>query len=289
MLTHIKGIVAKAQRGSYAVPAFNTANLETTLALINAAVNLRAAIIIQISQTTADYAGLKTMSALIREAVLEHGAKASIALHLDHGKEYQVVANALRHGFGSVHMDGSDQPLTENIKLTRKAVASAKRYGAWVQGELNALPGKEGLTSIKTEQDMEQYLTDPEEAAQFVAKTGINTLAVSVGTWHGVFAGKETIHLDRLAAIHKRQPNMPLVLHGASGIEGDLIKQAVKRGVRIINIDTNLRQAFINSLDQEMKKPRESYNVRTIMAPAMASVQAAAEDYIKILGAKGRA
>lgn len=289
MMTHIKNLVARAQRSGYAIPAFNTANLETTIALARAAVSQRAPIIIQISQTTADFAGLKTMSAMIQAAINEHGSRASIALHLDHGKEFPVVSAALRHGFGSVHMDGSDRPLVENIKLTCKAVASAKRYGAWVQGELNALPGKEGLTKIKTDQDMEQYLTSPEEAASFVAATGINTLAVSVGTWHGAFAGKETIHLDRLAAIHKRLPNMPLVLHGASGIEADLIKQAIKRGVRIINIDTNLRQAFIDALDKEMKKPRESYNVRTIMTPAMAAVQAAAEEYIKILGAKGRA
>ena len=272
MLTHVKNVIGYAKQHKIAVGAFNTYNLESTLAIIRAVAASKSPAIIQISEATIEYAGLETIIEMIRTIDSRENKKVPLAIHLDHGKNFEVVARCLRAGLTSVHMDGSELPYEMNVALTKIAVDLGRRYGAWVQGELGSLFGKEGLTRVKVPKDHNLYMTDPKKAAEFVKKTGINTLAISVGTMHGNFSGREKIDFARLAKI-KKSVKIPLVLHGGSGVKSQEIKRAISGGIRIINIDTDLRIAFTKTLAQTLKKKITFYDPRKILRPAIGAVQ----------------
>ena len=272
MLTHVKNVIGYAKQHKIAVGAFNTYNLESTLAIIRAVAASKSPAIIQISEATIEYAGLETIIEMIRTIDSRENKKVPLAIHLDHGKNFEVVARCLRAGLTSVHMDGSELPYEMNVALTKITVDLGRRYGAWVQGELGSLFGKEGLTRVKVPKDHNLYMTDPKKAAEFVKKTGINTLAISVGTMHGNFSGREKIDFARLAKI-KKSVKIPLVLHGGSGVKSQEIKRAISGGIRIINIDTDLRIAFTKTLAQTLKKKITFYDPRKILRPAIGAVQ----------------
>lgn len=303
MLVHIKEIVTRAQKGKYALGAFNTPNLEVTLGIVRAAAKKKAPVIIQISEATIKYAGLKVIRDLIKSVAENEAKTIPIAIHLDHGKSFELVAACVDAGVSSVHMDGSDLPFEKNIAITKKAAAYAHRRGVWLQGELGSLFGKEGMTRVKLPKDPDVYMTDPAKAAEFVKRSGVDTLAVSVGTMHGCFVGKEKIDFVRLAAIGKKV-KLPLVLHGASGVEDRQLAAAVKKGVTIVNLDTILRIAFTATLkttltaDQSFhltqaksfvwEKKKHFYDPRKILAPSIEAVQKAVEQKIEVLGGKNR-
>lgn len=272
MLTHVKNVVAAASRKKTAVGAFNTYNLESTLAIIRAVAASQSPAIIQISEATIDYAGLTTILEMIKTIDARENKKVPLAIHLDHGKTFEIVARCLQAGLTSVHLDGSALDYQSNLALTKRAAVLGHRYGAWVQGELGALFGKEGLTSVKVPKNPDLYMTDPALAAQFVKETGINTLAVSVGTMHGNFSGREKIDFNRLAKISK-SVKIPLVLHGGSGVNPAQIKRAISGGIRIINIDTDLRIAFTKTLAVTLKKKITFYDPRKILCPALLAVE----------------
>lgn len=272
MLTHIKNVIAFANRRKIAVGAFNTYNLESTLAIVRAVAASKSPAIIQISEATIDYAGLETIIEMIKTIDSRENKDIPLAIHLDHGKNFEVVARCLKAGLTSVHMDGSELPYEMNLSLTKIAVDLGRRYGAWVQGELGSLFGKEGLTKVKVPKDHNLYMTDPAQAAQFVKKTGVNTLAISVGTMHGNFSGREKIDFSRLAKI-KKSVKIPLVLHGGSGVSSQEIKRAIGNGIRIINIDTNLRIVFTKTLAKTLRRKITFYDPRKILCPAMGAVQ----------------
>ena len=288
MLVHIHDIVKKAQKGKYAIPAFNVCNLETVLGVVRAAEKLKSPVIIQISEATIRYAGLDAISAII-ETVASRPGKFQAAMHLDHGKDWELVKACIAIGFSSVHRDGSDKEFKENIKLTRQAVVYGHNRGVWVQGELGALPGKEGMTAKISAVDRAAAMTDPIKAKEFVEKTGVDSLAISVGTIHGSFVGQEKIEFPRLTAIKKNVINTPLVLHGASGTPADQLKKAVKSGVTIINIDTDLRIAFTRKLQETIKTIGTIYDPRKVLGPSIDAVQLAAEEKIKLFGSANKA
>jgi fructose-bisphosphate aldolase class II len=261
--------------------------LETALGVIRAAAHLSAPVIVQISEATVKYAGLDAITAII-ETVGSRSGNFKIALHLDHGKDWEIVKECIAIGFSSVHRDASDKPFAENVKLTKQAVVYGHNRGVWVQGELGALVGKEGMTKISAV-DREASFTDPVLAKEFVAKTGVDTLAISVGTMHGSFIGQEKIEFPILTAIRKNVINTPLVLHGASGTPADQLKKAVKSGVTIINIDTDLRLAFTKKLQETVKAISSVYDPRKILGPSIDAVQSAAEEKIKLFGAISKA
>lgn len=285
MLVHIKSLLAKAKNGGYGIGAFNTSNLEVTLGIVRGAAALKSPIIIQVSEATIKYAGLKTIAGLVQLIANTEGKDIPIALHLDHGKSFRSVAECIKAGFSSVHIDASQLPFEENVSLTKQAVDYAHRFGVFAQAELGAMLGKEGMTSADIPDDPNEYMTDPGKVKEFIRRTQVDTLAVSVGTLHGYFKGKEKIDFPRLKKINQEIPKMPLVLHGASGLINNDIENAIKYGVKIINIDTDLRIAFTETLRKTLKNtPAGFYDPRKIMAPSIESISQIVQEEIRIFG-----
>lgn len=282
MLVPLKKILPLAVKKRFALGAFNTANLEITLGIIRAAQAQRSPMIIQVSESTIKYAGLETIVRLIEEVDKSQGGKTPIALHLDHGRSLETVVACIKAGFSSVHRDASELPFADNVKETRKAAEYAHRHGVLAQGELGSLLGQEGLTKIKMPANND-YMTDPEMVPEFIAKTGVDTLAVSVGTMHGLFKGQENIDFERLTLVAKKA-KLPLVLHGASGVAKEQIRQAIKGGIRIINIDTELRAAFTETLRRTLKQEKAFYDPRKILTPSIESVQKTVEQKTILFG-----
>ncbi|MFH1668078.1 MAG: class II fructose-bisphosphate aldolase, partial [Candidatus Komeilibacteria bacterium] len=175
MLVHIKEIVADARAKNYCVGAFNTANLEITLAIARAAVEMKAPIIIQVSEKTIEYAGLKPITHIVETIAKNEAKNIPVALHLDHGHSFHSVSECISAGFSSIHIDASDLPYDENVKITKESVDYAHQNAVWAQGELGRIFGKEGMSKYNGDfKEIEKYLTDPEEAKQFVDATGVD-------------------------------------------------------------------------------------------------------------------
>jgi len=289
MLVHIKDIITKAQTGKYAVGAFNTQNLETTIAIVRAAVAQKSPVIIQVSEGTIKYAGLKPITHIVQTIAKNESTNVPIALHLDHGKSFLSILECIKAGFSSIHLDGSELPYDENMALTEEAVAYAHKNGAWGQGELGTILGKEGLIKRENKEiKNSDYMTDPNKAEEFIRKTKVDTLAISIGNMHGMFVGQEKLDFKLLKKIHGKI-RKPLVLHGASGINDREIKRAIKLGVRIINIDTHLRKNFTITLRQTLNKNKTEIDPRKILAPSIDAVQKTVEQKIKLFGSANRA
>ncbi|HPI67310.1 MAG TPA: class II fructose-bisphosphate aldolase family protein [bacterium] len=285
MLVHIKKIIAPLKNNNSAIPAFNVINLETALGVAKAAEKLRQPVIMQISEGAANYAGLEIIVDVLKQIAGDKKNSAPIALHLDHGQDLTLIKKCLELGFSSVHIDGSHYPLAKNIALTKKIVALAKKYGAWVQGEVGALPGSED--KIKNLKNKKFFLTNPLDAQKFLLATRVNTLAVSIGNEHGIDkmrrANFPRLDWGRLAQIHQLLPHTPLVLHGASGIKTADLTKARHLGIKIVNIDTELRLAFTNTMRQILAQDAWVYDPRKILGPASLAVEKIAAKKIKQL------
>ena len=291
MIVPIKQIVNKAKAGRYAIGAFNTSNLETTMAIVRAAVQEKSPVIIQTSESAIAYSNLKTIFGIITNLANTVGKSVPIAIHLDHGKNWPVVKDCIDIGYNSVHMDASEKDYATNVNMSKQAAQVAHKKGIWCQAELGSILGKEGMVKLETgEINMKDLMTDPQQAIDFVAKTKVDTLAVSVGTIHGHFRGVEKVDqrlLKKIAASVK----VPLVLHGGSGLSPKVFKQAIKNGVSIINIDTNIRLAFKKALIRHVDKTKDTSIVdpRKILAPSTEAMQAEVVKMIKIFGSKNKA
>jgi ketose-bisphosphate aldolase len=293
MLVHINKLINKNMVGKYAIPAFNTNNLETTLGIIRAAEAQRAPVIIDTSEGALHYAGMEELAAIIQIAAKK--ATVPVALHQDHCKHFDLIKKLIDLGYSSVMIDLSALEYKDNVKQTREVVQYAHKRGVWVQAEIGRLLGSEDWQSVKSGEDL---MTDPDEAAEFVRETGIDTLAVAVGSMHGIPVNpklkkimstlKEHIDLKRLAAIHKKV-KVPLVLHGASGVPPTQMVKAIAHGVAVFNIDTDLRVAFNKALRDNLSKHPEMYDPRKILAPATDALQKVAETKLKLLKASGKA
>jgi fructose-bisphosphate aldolase class II len=294
MLVHIGKIVNKKILGKYALPAFNTNDLETTQGIIRAAAKQKAPIVIQTSVGALEYAGMEEIVGIIKTEARK--VKVPIALHQDHCKDFSLIKKLIAIGYSSVMIDASGLPYKENVKLTKAVVAYAHKRGVWVQAEIGRLLGNEDWQNVKSGEDL---MTDPDEAAKFVQETGIDTLAVAVGSMHGIPVDprlkkilskslKEHIDIPRLAAIHKKV-KIPLVLHGASGVPDDQIRNAIRQGVAVFNIDTDLRVAFNKGLRDNLRKNPQIYDPRKLLAPATEALQKMAETKIKLLKSSGKA
>lgn len=293
MLVHIGKIIHKKMLGQYAVPAFNTSNLEITESVIKAAEAQKAPIILQTSVGALEYAGIDELVGLNKIAA--RNASVPIALHQDHCKDFKLIKQLIDLGYSSVMIDLSALPYEDNVKQTREVVEYAHKAGVWVQAEIGRLLGNEDWQNVKSGEDL---MTDPDEAAKFVADTGIDTLAVAVGTWHGIPvnpATKQIMHtlvehidLPRLRAIAAKV-KIPLVVHGASGVPDVQLKEAIKEKVAIFNIDTDLRVAFNDALRKNIKDHPEIYDPRKLLGPASEALQKVAELKLQILGANGKA
>ncbi len=289
MIVPIKQIVDKARKGKYAVGAFNTSNLEITLAIARAAVKQRSPVIIQTSESAIKYSSLETIYNMIVNVAETVGKSVPIAIHLDHGKTTKVIKDCIKIGYSSVHIDASEKDFATNVKLTKPIVTLAHKYRIWAQAELGAILGKEGLVKLKAGKiKMEDLMTDPLKAKEFVNKTKIDTLAISVGTIHGSFKGIERVDQPRLQKISSLV-KIPLVLHGGSGLTTAMFKKAIANGISIINIDTNLRLAFKKALKKSLKRKTDIIDPRKILKPSTDDMQKEVSKMITIFGSKNKA
>lgn len=281
MLIHIRDLF-KNYSSSFAYPAFNTQNLETTLGIIQAAEALDAPVIIATSEGTVGYAGLETIAGIVKTAASRSREK--IVLHYDHGKDMNHLERAMELGYSSVMIDHSHLPFEENVRHTRQVVDFAHQKGAWVQAEIGRMRGTEDWISVN---EAETLLTDPRDALKFYRATGVDTLACSVGTVHGIIKMRGGVqpHVDipRIRSIHGLV-KIPLVLHGASGVDAQTIGLAIKAGVRIINIDTELRLAFAQALRATLETYPEEMDPRRIMKPVIQAVKETAMAKIRQFG-----
>lgn len=275
-------LLSKAHKEGYAVGAFNTNNLEITQAIIEAAEEMKSPVIIQVSEGGLKYAGIETISTIVR--TLAGKASVPIALHLDHGTDFNNVMKCLRNGWTSVMMDASKLPLEKNIEVTRNVVSIAHGMGVSVEAELGKIGGTEDNVTVD---EREASMTDPDEALTFVKETGVDYLAISIGTAHGPYKGEPKLDFERLKKI-KEMLNIPLVLHGASGVPEDSIKTAVSLGINKINIDTDIRQAFAWRLREVLKEDQKVYDPRKILGPCKDAMKEVVKNKMKLFGSAGK-
>lgn len=287
MLARSADIFTKAFNMQYAVGAFNTANLEVTQAIVQGAQAQQSPVIVQTSEGAISYAGLRHIVAIIQSVVQE--ATVPVVMHLDHGRDPVLVKQCIDAGYGSVMMDASKLPLMDNIRATKEIVDYAHERGVWVEAELGAILGAEGLKELQGGQTPDSMLTDPAQAKQFVEETGVDALAVSVGTIHGAFSGQEYIRFELLHELERILPEMPLVVHGASGIADVHLKEVAASNVCKINVDTELRIAIEAAIKQYFTTSHEKTDYRDILGPAREAAQHVVEQKIALFGSSGKA
>ncbi len=272
----------RADREGYAIGAFNCNNMEIVQSIVTAAEEESSPVIIQASQGAIKYAGLNYIIALARQAA--EGTAVPVVLHLDHGTSFEQVMQCIRFGFTSVMYDGSGLPLQKNIDQTRKVVEIARVFGVSVEAELGRLGGVEDDINVS---DAEALFTDPAEAEQFVKETGVDALAIAIGTAHGQYKGTPKIDFDRLAEINRRI-SCPVVLHGASGLSEEAINRAIELGVRKINIDTSIREAFVAGMRSALESNPSEIDPRKIIGPARDAAVKVIREKIKLFGSSGK-
>ncbi|MDO4582217.1 MAG: class II fructose-1,6-bisphosphate aldolase [Bacillota bacterium] len=281
-LVPMKELLTAAERGKYAVGAFNCNNMEIIQAIISAAELERSPVIVQASQGAIKYAGIDYIVGLTRIAA--GLTDIPIALHLDHGTSYEQAVACVEHGFTSVMVDGSKYPLEENIELVRRVLAVARPQGVSVEGELGKITGTEDDIFVSEKESM---YTDPEEACYFVEQTGVDALAIAIGTAHGQYKGEPKLDLERLSVIDGLT-DVPIVLHGSSGVPDDTIREAIARGVRKVNIDTNIRERFMAAARAALAADPEQLDPRKILAPAREAMIEIVREKMRVFGSSNR-
>ncbi|MEM3797640.1 MAG: class II fructose-1,6-bisphosphate aldolase [Candidatus Bathyarchaeia archaeon] len=305
MLVTNKELLLAARREAYAVGAFNIQNLESLLAVVEAAVEERSPVIVAVTPSAIKYGGLRYLAMLVKIAA--ENASVPMSLHLDHGEDVETVCKCLEAGFTSVMIDGSHLHFEDNVALTRRVVEIAHARGVSVEGELGRLAGVEE----KTVEERKAVLTDPSEAEEFVKRTGVDALAVSIGTSHGAykFKGEPQLDFERLRLIRERI-DVPLVLHGASsvpqwiiekaarygaelagakGIPEDHIRRAIMLGITKINIDTDLRLAFTATVREVLANSPKEFDPRKILGPAKEAMKEVVKAKMRLFGSSGKA
>lgn len=282
-LVAVHELLRKADKEGYAVGAFNANNMEIIQAIVKAAELENAPVIMQASQGAITYAGLEYITGIVRIAA--ENSKVPIALHLDHGTDFDQVVRCFRSGFSSVMYDGSKLPLEQNIAITNRVLEMARPVGVSVEAELGKIGGTEDHVSVS---EKEARFTDPEEAKYFVEKTGVESLAVAIGTAHGQYKGEPKLDFDRLKII-RELTGIPIVLHGSSGVPDEAVKQAIKLGVCKVNIDTNIREAFVGAMRKAVAEKPDEIDPRKILGPARDATIEIIRDKIRVFGSSGKA
>lgn len=281
MLVSTKTMLREARAGGYAVGAFNTSDLEITQAIVAAAVEQKSPVILQTSEKAIDYAGLSQIAQIMIEAAKQ--APVPVAVHLDHGKSIERAKECFEAGYTSAMIDVSRHDFAENIKMCQAVVKLADAHEASVEAELGVISGKEDYVAA-----LKSQLTDPDEAVVFVAETGIDSLAVSIGNAHGIPSADEIFDLERLETISQKV-RIPLVLHGASSTHHSRIKRAIALGVAKINIDTDVRLAFNNNLRHFLTTHPDVYDPRDILTEAAAGVRKVVAHKMELFGSVNKA
>ncbi len=305
-----KEMFRKAYDGGYAIGAFNVNNMEIVQGITEAAAELRAPLILQVSKGARAYANHTYLMKLVEAAVIETGLP--ICLHLDHGDSFELCKSCIDGGFTSVMIDASSKPFEENIAITRQVVEYAHDHGVVVEAELGTLAGIED--EVKVEEGHASY-TRPEEVQEFVERTGCDSLAIAIGTSHGAYkfmpGTKPQLRFDVLEAVEKNLPGFPIVLHGASsvpqefvaeinkyggnmpgaiGVPEDQLRQAARSAVCKINIDSDLRLAMTASIRKYFAEHPADFDPRQYLKPARAAIKAmVAHKIVDVLGCDGKA
>ncbi|MBD5626787.1 MULTISPECIES: class II fructose-1,6-bisphosphate aldolase [unclassified Desulfovibrio] len=302
-----KEMFAAAYAGHYAIGAFNVNNMEIIQGIMWAAAEEKSPVILQVSAGARKYAGQVYIMKLV-EAALQEDPGIPVVVHLDHGPTFEMCRDCIDGGFTSVMIDGSHLPYEENVALTKKVVDYAHPRGVWVEAELGKLAGVEEHVS-----SAEHVYTDPDQAVDFVDRTGCDSLAVAIGTSHGAYKFKGDAKLDfpRLEAISAKLPGYPLVLHGASsvpekfvklcneyggkvggarGVPEDMLRKAATMGVCKINVDTDIRLAVTATIRQFFVEHPEQFDPRSYLAPAREAVKEMVAHKIRdVMGSAGKA
>ena len=275
-----KEMLLKAQKEGYAVGAFNAENMEMVKAVIAAAEELNAPVMLQTTPSTVKYGSLETYAAIV--AAEAKKATVPVCLHLDHGNSYELAMAAIEAGYSSVMIDGSHESLENNIAITKKVVEDAEKKEIPVEAELGKVGGKED--DLEAEADMN---TDPIEAKQFVDRTRVSSLAIAIGTAHGFYAGTPVLDKERVSEI-KALVSVPLVLHGASGLSNEEIKECVNRGMCKVNFATELRVAYTDAEKQLLKENPETFDPKKLGIAAMKAVKEQTILRMKMCGCTGK-
>lgn len=278
-LLNTKEMLKKASREGYAVPAFNFHNLETALTIVEAAVESKSPLILAASPSTVAYAGLDYVYAIAKTAAKTN--RIPIALHLDHHESLEAIKPALKLGVKSVMIDASAKSYEENIALTKKIVKAAGYHQASVEAELGRVAG------TKQSEDDSGH-TDPDLARDFIKQTGIDSLAIAIGTGHGVYESEPKLDFDRLAAI-KEKVDIPLVLHGASGLSEEDLRECIRLGIAKVNVSTEFKIPFTKSLRNYLNQHQEETDLRVYMKEAMKVMKEVAIQKIHTCGSNNQA
>lgn len=276
-----KEMLLDAQKGGYAVGAFNVENMEMVKAVIAAAEELKAPVMLQTTPSTIKYGTVETYAAIV--AAEAKKASVPVCLHLDHGSSYELAVQCMENGYTSVMIDGSKENLEGNIAVSAKVVEAAKLKGIPVEAELGKVGGKED--DLEAEADTN---TDPAEAVEFVERTGIDSLAVAIGTAHGFYVGTPVLDKERLSEIRK-VVSIPLVLHGASGLTDEDVSDCVKRGICKVNFATELRKAYTDAVKKLIDEDPSVFDPKAFGKVGMAAVKELVKGRMKVCGCDGKA
>ena len=267
-------LMKKASREGYAIPAFNIDNLESAMAVSEVMHEMRVPVIVQTIPRTLNYGGIAMYPAMMRELMAD--CPVDYALHLDHGNSMSLARKCVASGFSSVMFDGSAMSFEENVKFTKEVTDFALPMAVSVEGELGAIGGKE-----EGDTDMEASYTKVDEAVEFVRRTNVSTLAIGVGTAHGIYKGEPKINVKRIEEIHSAI-STPLVLHSASGLSDEVLRDCIAAGISKINFATELRQAYTEGIKAEFAKDPEVFDPKIYMRGAIDNIKEVLRHKIKI-------
>ena len=270
-----------AQAGGYAVGAFNAENMEMVKAIIQAAEELRAPVMIQTTPSTIKYGTLDTYASIV--AAEAENATVPVCLHLDHGSSFELAMQAIYAGYTSVMIDGSKLPFEENIAVSKKVADVARSLNIPCEAELGKVGGKED--DLVADADTN---TDPMEAKEFAERTGVTSLAVAIGTAHGFYVGTPVLDKERLSEIRK-VVDIPLVLHGASGLTDDDVRDCVARGICKVNFATELRAAYTKAVRELLANDEKAFDPKAYGKAGIAAVKALVMERMKVCGCDGKA
>ena len=277
-----KNILKRAQEGHYAIGAFNVENMEMVMAVISAAEEMNAPVIMQTTPSTVKYAGLDYFLANVKVAA--SSASVPVVMHLDHGSSFDLAAQALRAGYTSIMIDGSHESFEENIALSKAVVDMCKPSGIAVEAELGKVGGKED--------DLDggegDAYTDPQEAREFVERTRVDSLAIAIGTAHGMYKGEPKLDLERLSEI-RDVVSVPLVLHGGSGIPDSKVQEAINRGICKVNYATELRIAFTHGVNEYLKANPNEIDPKKYNKAGLEEVKKFVKEKIQVCGCQNKA
>lgn len=281
-LVTTKELMLKAQKEGYAIGAFNVENMEMVQAVVEAAEELHSPVIMQTTPSTVKYADLDYFYANVKTAAEK--TSVPVVIHLDHGSSFDLAMRAFRAGYTSIMIDGSHESYEDNIAVSKAVADACHPAGVPVEAELGKVGGKEDDLDGG---DGDPY-TDPKEAVDFVKRTGVDSLAVAIGTAHGVYKGEPKLDLDRLSEIRK-VVDIPLVLHGTSGVPDETVKECVKRGICKVNYATDLRIAFTKGVKEVFAENADTIDPKKYNAAGRAAVKEYVKNKIMVVGSNGKA